>query len=767
MMTDGLSQMTQTPNLNGGLSTNSNTPTPNYQGDYPEFKRPDIATLNGYYTDGDGCDQEVFAEMRSSILLIAGEHYSKKRSMFYRRIRDTKDLTHEQRIRITKNHVRKICQVYANNILAPNPGVGFSPKDNKSMHDMKVAELHKSVWYDAVHKYNLDDKMDDWVDSFIGTGEINLKLFYDPSLGSVTGYEAKLDEETGEVAWDEMGMPIADETKPVMSGEFVFEEIYGFNMLRPPECKDLRKAEWIGIRKMVNRPEAVRLAKGNDDLIAKLVAGQDETYVIFDALNGGYKKSNKQVMIREYYFRPSTLFPDGYFYITTKEGILAEGPLPGGLFPIISIQFDKIPTTPRGRGPVKTMRPYQAEINRAGSKMAEHQITLGDDKLIIQNGQKASEGARLAGVRMVTVTGQAPTILAGRSGAQYLEYMQAQITELYQVMMVAETSEDQNLQLDPYVMLFRAAKDKKKFQRYIKRFEKFLIEVAKLYIALAKIHLPDDAVIMAIGKNEQVNIAEFRKYPDTCCEVNIESQAEDIETKLGKQLVINQALQYVGSKLERDDIGKLMRASPMADFDEIFDDFTLDYDKAENEMLALDRGELPPVGPNDNHVYMIKRLTNRQSKPDFRFLPPAVQNNYQVKIQIHNQMEAANQMQIQRAESGFIPTGGGLIACDYYVQDPANPNSAQTRRARIPYQAVQWLIEQLSSQGASQDQLEAMNSNQQAGVATEFLKQVQGPPQVLAMRRPMIAPGLQTHAPMAARPAFNNPMPTTGVVGHS
>lgn len=755
MMTDGLSQ---TSNSESGPANSATTP--NYQGDEPEFRRPDIATLNGYYTDGDGCDQELFAEMRSSILLVAGDHYSKKRSQFYRRIRDSKDLSNEQRIRLTKNHIRKICQVYANNIVSTAPGVGFMPKDEKSTHDMKVAELHKSVWYDAVKRYNLDDKIDDWVDSFVETGEVNLKLFYDPSQGNLTGYEAKLDEETGEVSCDELGMPIADTGKPVMQGEFVFEEIYGFNLLRPPECKDLRKAEWLCNRKMVNRPEAVRLAAGNEDLISKLKASQDETYVIFDALNGGYKKSNKQVMIREYFFRPSTLFPDGYFYITTKEGILAEGPLPGGLFPIISIQFDKIPTTPRGRSPVKTMRPYQAEINRAGSKIAEHHITIGDDKLLVQNGMKVSAGVSLPGVRTVTYSGAKPDFLQGRDGSQYLAYMQAQITELYQVMMVAETNEENNTQLDPYVMLFRAAKEKKKFQRYIKRFEKFLIELATLYIALAKLHLPDDAVIWAVGKNEQVNIPEFRKYPDTSCEVNIEPQSTDIETKLGKQLAINHALQYVGSQLKRDDIGKLMRASPMGDFDECFDDFTMDYDSAENDLLALDRGEMPPVGPSENHPYMIQKLTNRQKKPDFKFLPPNVQQNYAIKIQIHDQMEAANQMAIQRAQSGFIPTGGGLIACDYYVQDPANPQSAQTRRARIPYQSVQWLIEQLSSQGASQDQLEAMNSSQQAGVANEFLKQVNGPKQILAQGRPVPT---QLPSPMSGRPQSPQPMHANGM----
>src|SRR5690606_18470640 len=136
------------------------------------MKKPDIATLNGYYTDGDSCDQEVFSEMRSNILLAAGDHYNKRQSRYFKRIRDAKGLSDEQKLRLTKNHIQKICKIYANNILSMNPGVGFTPKDENSMHDQKVAELHHSVWMDAVNKYHIHEKMDEWVDSFVEIGEL-------------------------------------------------------------------------------------------------------------------------------------------------------------------------------------------------------------------------------------------------------------------------------------------------------------------------------------------------------------------------------------------------------------------------------------------------------------------------------------------------------------------------------------------------------------------------------------------------------------------
>ena len=695
--------------------------------DFDYLKKPEISDLNGYYNDADSADQGIFAEMRSNILLAAGDHYTKRQSTFFRRIRDSKELSDQQKIRLTKNHVRKICQLYSNNIMSQSPGVGFSPKDENSMHDQKVSELHHSVWQDALQKYSLNDKMEDWCDSFVQIGEVAVKIFYDPSLGTLKGYEAATDPETGNPAMNEFMEPIPDESKPHFEGEFVFEEIYGFNLLRPPECKDMRKAEWMGIRKMVSKQELLRKFKGDNEIMSKIRSDMDETYLIFDALNGGYKKSNKQTMLREFYFRPSLLFPQGYFYITTKDGILAEGELPGGLFPIVFAAFDRLQTTPRGRSSIKTMRPYQAEINRSASKIAEHQITLGDDKLLLQNGTKASAGVSLPGVRTINYTGSEPKILAGRDGSQYLAYMNSQISELYVVMMVAEDATESDMKGDPYMMLFKSAKQKKKFQRYIGRFEQFLVEIVKLYGKLAKIHMPDDAVIWAIGKNEQINIPEYRQLPDTAFEVKIEPQSDDIETKMGKQLVLNHALQYVGPNLKPEDVGKLMRAMPFANFDASFDDLTIDYDSSVNDMLALDRGEKPPLNQYDNHIYNIKRLTSRVRKPDFKTLPPPIQNNYLQKINLHQQMEAQNQLAIQRAEQGFIPTGGYLVTCDFYVKDPADATGVKTRRARVPYQAMEWLMQQLESQGASQDQIQDMNGGAQAGLANAVTAAGGGP----------------------------------------
>lgn len=709
--------------LQSSMTTRSTIQFPN---DPDDVKRGHtVDDLNRLYSDADSADQSIFAEMRSNLLLVAGDHYQKRESNFFRRIRDSKELQNEQKLRLTKNHTRKITQTYVNNIMSATPGVGIEPKNSKELHDQKVADLHHAVWRDAYERYGIDDLSDDWCDNFVELGEVSVKIFFDPSQGELKGY-SPLTGPDGQPILDMMGQMQVDQEAPVHMGAFVFEEIYGFNLLRPAECRDLKKAEWLGLRKQVNKDD-LKLRFKDEKLSRFIQDSVDDTYMIFDVAYGGYTKSKNQVSVREYYFRPCLKYPKGYFYITTKAGILAEGELPGGIFPIIVQVFDKVQTTPRGRSIVKQLRPYQAEINRAASKMAEHQVTLGDDKLLVQNGTKVTAGHAIPGIRSVSYTGVTPTILEGRSGAQYLDYMNSQITEMYAVANVAEDSQENEANLDPYVLLFRSARQKRKFQRYTKRFEKFLIQVVKTYLSLAKVHLDDEAVIYAVGRQEQVNIPEWKKMSELCYEIKVEAQSEDVETKLGNQITLNHFLQYVGGQLKPEDIGKLMRAAPFANFDSSFDDMTMDYDNMVNDILALERGEMPEIGEYDDHKYAVKRLVSRMRQPDFKFLPPQVQALFKQCQQAHQDINAQQTLEIQRAESGFIPTSGYLVGMDFYVTDPSDPTGVKTRRARLPQDAVSWLIKQLEAQGTMMGEMQDMNQGAQAQVAHQMMAGRGGP----------------------------------------
>ncbi len=696
------------------------------------MKKFTIEDLNRHYREGESCDDELFSEMRSNLLLVSGNHYSRKTTSFFTRIRNTQRMTDSQKLRLTKNHIHRIASHYHQAIMSKVPGVIPVAQNQLDMQDKKAADLNLAVWEDCKKRYNLKQKFNELVQNFVEIGEMCAYIHWDPSIGEVTGYEPLLDE-MGMPVMDPMtGQMLPDESKPVMSGGFKFDNIPAFNLLRAPQAKSMRESPYHIIREMISRADLL-LAFGEE---AKGIIGEgdDEDFIVFDTNKKQYSKDEAQVLVRYEFVRPCLQYPQGYYYISTERGILFEAELPFGIYPIIWEGFNSYATNPRAYSIIKVARPYQAEINRSASQMATHQITVGDDKLIYQAGTKLAAGALLPGVRGLTYQGAPPQILPGRDGGHLLPYMSQQITEMYQACELEEINMDKEAgQMDPYTLLFRSASQKARFSKYIEKVESFMKEFCKVTLDLAKHYLPDDAFIQAVGKSEAINIEEFRSTSPLSYKITIDEQSGDISDRLGQQLALNHLVQYAGQQLDKKQLALLAREMPFLKNTPIVKQLTLDYDNVDNDMLQLERGNMPFVSPYaDNKVY-VDSVTHRMKQADFQMLSPEVQSLYDQYLQIH-EGEIQRKMEAeQAAKDGFIPTGGSLITVQMSLPDPST--SSGTRQVRLPYEAVMWLVKRLESQGASLQQLEQMNQ----GVVADVIQQMQVQ-QGGAMPQPQLPP---------------------------
>ncbi len=273
---------------------------------------------------------------------------------------------------------------------------------------------------------------------------------------------------------------------------------------------------------------------------------------------------------------------------------------------------------------------------------------------------------------------------------------------------------------DPFGQLFKSIRDKKRFAIYGEKFERFLMEICELYLELARQYFTEDRLVPMIGKNEWVNIPEFKNTEPLAYQIKLEPRSDDIHTMMGKQLTMNQILQYAGSGLNKDDIGKIIKNMPFANVDESFSDLTMDYEIGTNMILSLDRGE--PYQPNfyDNHQYMLKRLLHRIRMPDFKLLDPRIQQYYQQVKMMYEQMEVRQQQMLLAAQNEFIPTGGAMVKVDYYVPKPGDPTKSE--RALLPAEAVDWLIKRMADQGSAQEQLKTMNKGGLQEMAQQLLQ---------------------------------------------
>lgn len=669
--------------------------------------------LNEIYKEAETCDRSTFSEMRSNLLLVSGNHYSKKNSSFFAKVRQSSKASDSQKLRITRNHIHRIVRTYANSINSAMPGVIVAPHSDLEMQDRKSADLNNSVKVHLENKYNLKRFYRDLVDDFCEIGEMHAFIYWDPSIGEVVGYEQRQDDlgkplfnytqnEDGTISEE----PVADEEKPVFSGGFRFKNIPGFNVLRSPAAKKFQDSPYVIIREMV--PVKELQATYGDAAKKAIGEGDQEEFIVFDANSKEYKKEDKQVLVLYTFFRPCKNYPKGYFYISTERDELESGELPAGVFPVVSEGFDTYSTNPRGYSIIKVARPYQAEINRMSSQMATHHVTLGDDKIIYQGGTKLATGALLPGVRGITYQGAPPQILPGRDGGQFLPHLSATITEMYQACLLDEVNiEKDSGQVDPYALLFRSAKQKRQLSRYIEKVENFQKFFWELTLQLAKFYLPENETIQAIGKSEAINIAEFKSTSPLHYTIKIQPQAEDISDNLGQQMALDRFIQYAGQQLSQEQLALVAKEMPFLKNSPIVKKLTLDYDNADNDMLSLERGRMPTINKYAKNEIYIDSVTHRMKQADFQMLPQNVQMAYTQYLQMHEAQVQEKQLAIQKAKSEFIPTGGPLITVQMQVPDPSS--SSGTRQVRLGADTMTWLLQQLEAQGTSQQYIEQVN----------------------------------------------------------
>lgn len=710
-----------------------------------ELKHADLISL---YKDGESIDNSIYAEQRSNLMLVAGNHYTRKGSKFWNRIRDDKGLSGEQKIRIVSNHIQRICKILENNILTYAPSVDICAKNPSELQDQKAAELNKAVWKDIETRQKFKQRTREFCQDFTRIGETFAKLYWDESKGRFLGYEQQVDE-LGQPVFEDGGMddygqplqgaPVGDKSKPKFSGDLCIERIFGFNIFRAKEAKTMDESWFIGLRKMVNIDE-LKSRVGNDEEKLKYIqASRDETFVVFDGNNTNYKtEANNECLVLEMYVRPSINHPNGYYYIYTTSGVLWEGELPFGIFPIVYAGYDEVPTNARYHSIIKHLRPFQSSINMMASQAAEARITTGQDKILTQIGSKIQSGGLNAGIRNIQYAGSPPTIMPGRTGDQWLAPMQQAIEEMYQIANMAEDLGEKQSQQDPFGKLFETMEQKKKYVLYVMKFASFQCELVETALTLYREYADESAIIPAIGRSELVNIAEFKNTKPLNYQIKVDSSTEDMESKMGRQLMFNHILQYVGTNLDKDQLGLMVKMAPYANNEQAFEDLTINYDSATNMILSLDRGQPFQPNANDDAKYMLKRIISRMRKADFKQLSPQIQQMYSQVEQQFVQIEADQAARIKAAQAEFIPMAGMAVTCQMYVPDPKDP-SKKPQLVRVPFDSLTWLLKRLEEQGILQQDISQQQMGVQAQIADHSMQAPQQPAGV-GVAQPQLRP---------------------------
>lgn len=678
-------------------------------------KDDNVQKLNEEFDKSSTAYHRINCEKRTNLNLYLGHHFLKTSDELNRRL-EKQGIDKSTRIRVTKNHIYKICEYITNSIISGGADHDVFPANESELQDQKAAELHRAV----LSKWKADNNFKALTRSlardYVVDGEIAVKVFWNPMLGETLSEEVAIDEETGKQT-----------TNVVKAGDVEVERIFAWDLIIPENAKSMEQATWVGYQKMMPTKKLKEIAP--EDKKDRIEDSSEKTFEIFDPTTGGYNHRKGMTLIREKFIKPCQKYPNGYFYMFNEDIVIHEGELPKGHpFPIRITGFTEVPTSPRSVSIIRQLRPLQVNVNYGASQQIITQMTLGQDKLIMLGGADLQYNGSHRGVeKYKTNSLQSPTVLPGRSGVQFVESMNSSISEMYNIANVPEMGQDKaSAQMDAQTALFRSIKDKQRFSIHTEKFIEFAQGLLEDVLRLKKLYMHPKDIVNVVGRPERVNVPEFKSAENIGYQIKV-NEVDENETKIiGKHIELVSMLQYGGKGMTPEMVALVGRNMPFLNKEEIFQEALIDYDTYKNIVLALDRGEQVPVMPFDNTDYLLPKITSRMRKADFRFLDQAIQMNYQGFIQQLQQAKAAQIQQLKLQQSQLIPTSGAMVPIQIYREVPKAEGGVKYERVQVPYDALEDLVAKLEQQGVTLDPMKKMEQATQAEVAQMLNQQAPG-----------------------------------------
>ena len=100
-----------------------------------------IDKLRRMHESAKRCDEKTFAEQRTNILLRAGDHYNKQAKGLVDNFRTKGNIATQSKIRLVKNHIHRITNLFINSILEGNPSVTTEPYNENEIIRVNKGKL--------------------------------------------------------------------------------------------------------------------------------------------------------------------------------------------------------------------------------------------------------------------------------------------------------------------------------------------------------------------------------------------------------------------------------------------------------------------------------------------------------------------------------------------------------------------------------------------------------------------------------------------------
>lgn len=668
-----------------------------------DSERPySFSRLRDLFKEAYEADEYSFREMRTSIRMYAGEHFTRsfdqgvggEIARFSRGSRGTGI----NRIRIVKNHCPRVADVYVNQIMSSVPDVEVVGINSQDPRAQRVADLNNQVLEEdkrRTKKYK--QRLREKALYFVSIGEVAIKLYWDEEKDWVTR-----------------------------------QMILPFDLLRAPGIKNLDDSPWLIHRNVFTTEELTRIygeewvqRNMGDNRNPSDDVGEVEfpAHTVFDTQKREFQEL-RGLEIREFYLRPNSEYPEGYFCFFTSRGIIEEGPLPGGVFPIVTARCLTTPSVARGYSPFKILYPLQQEINRASGQDASNNIHFGDDKLISGAHSKIQLGNKVEGMSHIKVNQyggkitDAYQIIEGKGQPKNIDYVMSLIKEIdYQLNIETLMQEKKGPKAgDISYVFFSTIKDQQKFSSVAQCFEEFLKEENETALKLFRHYLDEGDLIHDSNRQDYIVISDFKETDEEDYLIETKVRNNTPTELLGRHMQVRDILQYVGAHLDRRDIGHLLKDTVLGDSEALISHFTQGEEACTQNLIALEKGQFPIYSETEDFAYKAEKITARMNRPDFPLLPQPIQENFRRFLKLCEEMVAKAAQEKMRLEKGIIPSSGYLVNTDFYITIPGAKGDPVTKKAKFPSHALEWLGKALEKQGTMLESIEPLSAPSQGRI---------------------------------------------------
>ena len=682
-------------------------------------------------------DEFHFAEQRRNVELVKSYHHGNERDFYIIGGRSGRT-----KIKMTANYIGKYVRKKQNRLVTHSPMVKVLPKSGTDREDVKAATLANSVWKDAVSRHNINKLIKKLAFHYVTLGEAVVRIIWDPYKGEATGQGAiRQSDNPDEV--NQYGIKL-HKHYAIFNGDIDIEAVLPWNLIRPSSCDNIDKADWLCIDRVVPI-STVKSWLAHDAEKYKQVSdnfGNIDYRVITYNSDNQYGIEKDSTIVSEMYFRPTPDYPQGLWFMFTDRVKMFWGELPFGIFPIRYAGFLEAPENARHYSIIRDVTSIQGEINACISKAMEHRVKVGDDKVLVPKGSDIEKGVVSGGIRYSYYnpigTGGVPVVIQGRTGEQHMLQAESLVGILHDIFdepddqkPVAANVARPQAPRDADALLHASYKEKEYNAAFAEDFERLIVDTAKLLLKTARSYYTADRLVPMVGKKEYVNISEFtqHKHEDT---IVVEPSSGNAMTVMGKQRAFTNILQYASKAIQPRDIGLIVKNMPLLNQEEAFRGLTQDYDIADNMILALNRGTPVEVNPmGEDVLFMIRSLISEIKDSGFLQKPFHVQQLYRQTLRQYQMIHAQQQAMEWELNKQMIPANGPLLPIGYYIPDP-NSKTGRAKRAMIPKDSVEWLLQRLQAQGITHDKMQGIDiadrlAMQQMAGSMKALPQ--GPPQ--------------------------------------